>query len=140
MAVSPLDHLDPGRAAHEEEWERDRRSGPAPDEEEETMPNGTAFDLATVPEDWGKLRLKIGAVIEFELQKMRGEVEESCMAAVLIKAWSATEQDGGAWLEVKPLASTKEWGWEELVSAFSRKKMKIHLCRKQGEECPQSGE
>ena len=102
--------------------------------EEETMEVGTVYDVGVDQTFFSRVPLLVGEIMTLRLTRAGGgAAEEECESAFLIKAWEKKED--GVWVQVKPLGCTQDWAWQECVSNFSRKKLKVHICKQEGGHC-----
>ena len=99
-----------------------------------TSEEGIQIDLTTDERFWEEDILRNGMVLEFTLQKEEARGGDECRGAVMIKDMQVDEF--GVWLEVKPMGASADWGWKALVNHISRRKQRIHLCRRREGVCP----
>ena len=96
---------------------------------------GTHFDLKADGRFWEGRHVVIGCIVEVPMIRKAGDgTEDAGHAGLLVKSWKIEED--GMWLEVKPLGGDHEWCWQEAVRVFSRRRLKLHLCKLQDGGCP----
>ena len=123
--------------------ERDRSSSgerlPSPEhpllEAGEPTPWPTEFkDFSTYRVSfWSLGPIPIGAVLTFTVEP-EDEADSGAPAIVAVLCTSAERDATGIWISCRYLGSDKDWGKKWGVSAFSRKRLRVHLCR-QSEDC-----
>ena len=82
---------------------------------------------------WALGPIPIGAVLTFTVDPEDG-TESEAPAIVAVLCTSAERDDTGIWISCRYLGSDKDWGKKWGVSTFSRKRLRLHLCR-QIEDC-----
>ena len=118
-----------------EAWEGERMNGEDAGEMRGAEEAGRSFHLEEDPSFFERVPLQVGGIITVVLVKTSdtGE-EEGSETALLVKAWEKRED--GIWVTVKPLGAAHDWAWQLAVQHFSRRKARVHLCKRVAGACP----